>query len=159
MRLCNKLLHNLVAWNNIYYLRVISESESMCSLHTSLDLGIFYKLWSRSWLGLSSSQTLSMEGPALSLFKWLWQASGPHWLLAEDISAFPCELFLFFKFLNRRIIVLQCWVGFHLTMTQISNNYIYNPSVLSLPNPSHPTRLGHQRAPGWAPLCYIAASY
>ena len=35
--------------------------------------------------------------------------------------------------------------------------YMYIPSLVSLPPPSHPTPLSHQTAPGWA-VCYIIAS-
>ena len=81
-----------MAWNNIYYLRVISGSGIHVQLRFILWLGSFTRLRSRSWLGLPSSQTSSREGSALRSLKWLWQASGSHWLLAEDTSALPHEL-------------------------------------------------------------------
>ena len=57
-------------------------------------------------------------------------------------------------FFNWRKIALQCCVGFcHMTV-QISHNYTYIPSLLSLPPLPHPTPLGHHRVPGWAP-CII----
>ena len=56
--------------------------------------------------------------------------------------------------LNWRKIALQCCVGFcHMTV-QISHNYTYIPSLLSLPPVPHPTPLGHHRVPGWAPALY-----
>ena len=47
---------------------------------------------------------------------------------------------------KRRIIALQCCVGFCHTATWISHRYTHVPSLLSLPPTSHPSR-----TPVWAP--------
>ena len=44
---------------------------------------------------------------------------------------------------------LCCYVGFYHTTVQII--VIYSLSLLSFPFHSHPTPLGHHRAPGWPP--------
>ena len=48
-----------------------------------------------------------------------------------------CFLCFSFTFSNWAIIALQCFVGFYHTTMQSSHNYIYIPSLLSLPHPSH----------------------
>ena len=68
---------------------------------------------------------------------------------------------IFFLFFNWRIIALQCWVGFCLTATRISHNYMfeYIPTLLNLPPTTpHPTpKLSQNTRPG--SLYYIAASH
>ena len=52
------------------------------------------------------------------------------------------------------IIVSQCCIGICCTTMWICCKYIHtyiSPLPLELPFPSHPTPLGHHRAPGWAP--------
>ena len=53
-------------------------------------------------------------------------------------------------FFNWRKIASQCCVGSCYTTTQISHNYTYIPSLLSLPPIPHHTHLDHHRVPGWA---------
>ena len=66
-------------------------------------------------------------------------------------------LFLFLKIFNGRIIALQCCAGFCHKTTQISHNYMYIPSLFSLPH--HPTPLGHtEHQPGLLVL-YINSNF
>lgn len=58
---------------------------------------------------------------------------------------------VFILFFNWRKRALQCCVGFCCTIAQISHNYIYTPSPLSLPPLPHPAPLGHGREPNGAP--------
>ena len=51
-----------------------------------------------------------------------------------------------------RMIALQCCVNFCYMTTWISYKYAYIISFLDLP----PTRLGHHRAPSWAPVLYTS---
>jgi len=70
----------------------------------------------------------------------------------ELISKIYEELMkLFVAFFNWRINALQCCVGFCSITTQISHDYLYISSLLSLSSTSHPTPLGCYRVPGWAP--------
>ena len=57
-------------------------------------------------------------------------------------------------FFNQGKSALQCCVGFCPTTIQISHNYTYITSFLSLPILPHPTPLGHHRVPSWDP-CVI----
>ena len=75
-------------------------------------------------------------------------------------TACTCPLLFFhlnYYFFNWRKIAFQCCVGFCCTTMQISHNYTYIPSLLSLPPFSCPTLLGHHRAAGLVPLCYISS--
>ena len=53
-----------------------------------------------------------------------------------------------------RKIALQCCIGFSIqhTTTQISHNFTYIPSLLSLPPLHHLIPLDHHRLPSWAPF-------
>ena len=76
------------------------------------------------------------------------------------VSLGGVRIFFFIILFNWRIIALQCCVVnavfatlcFCYTTMQISHNYIYIPSFLSLPRTlPHLTPLGHHRVPCWVP--------
>ena len=62
--------------------------------------------------------------------------------------------FFFHLFCNSRKIGLQCCIGFSLTTTQISHNYTYIPSPLSLPLLPQPHPLRSSQSTSWVP-CVI----
>ena len=71
----------------------------------------------------------------------------------EIARSYGSSFFFFFSFIlffNWRIIALQYCIGFYCTRMWINHNFIYVPSWTCF----HPTPLGCQRVPGWAP-CVI----
>ena len=75
------------------------------------------------------------------------------WQLYMQDKSLELHFFHFLKIIfNWRIIALQCCVGFCCTAIQISHNYIYISSLLSLLPLSNPSPLGYHRVPSWAPF-------
>ena len=79
-------------------------------------------------------------------------------ILIQWWKVFLLKIHITFDFLNlffnQGKIALQCCVCFCPTIIQISHNYTYINSFLSLPILPHPTPLGHHRMPSWDP-CVI----
>ena len=89
-----------------------------------------------------------------------WEYEVPDIILT---MIFKYILFFFFEFIfSRRIIVLQCCVGFCHMTSWISHKFVcvyiltYIPFLLNLP--PTPTSQYHHRAPGWAP-CVTQQSF
>ena len=107
-----------------------------------------YRAWASLPCGMWDLSFLTTDWTCLSC---IGRQILNHWTTRE----IPCSLasFLLKKF-NWRMIALPCCVGFCHITAQISHDYIYVPSLLSLPPNPYTTSLSHHRRHTGLPVLY-----